>query len=310
MSRLKMQIGLEKRSSKKHITTYLEEKYGRDELAVKPLVQLRTNLETLEVPDNRPDVAEVREYMLSLDLVQLGMDVLYYIISKDGKPATIQEVIGRLFGKMSGLENTHRKLLACSWLVEAATDNPFIKTTVTKGEQTFFESVIALPEPMKEVIRKQGYMLPSSIPLERITKNAMSGYRTISGSVILGGKHHDGYVVLNHINRVNSVAYQYEYRLPHLCEPKFNPNPKVKKNGMWESELDIQLRYKAFLELHNQLPEKLAMVRSISNRFWLEHGYDTRGRTYVKAHHFNYQGTSFVKAMIDLNKKEIIKNEF
>lgn len=237
-----------------------------------------------------------------------------YLMAKNQDKATIQEVISVLSSHFKPIEREHgiQALLnaVTTFLSLAIPCTPMLTDTVEAGRQTTLNCVFPLPDEVADIVEKQGYVLPSVVPLQEVLRNTHSGYYTFEQSVMLGGKHHDKEVCLAHINRVNATPFTYEKRLPLLVEPTFSFEPKVNKKGRWETTTEIAERYIAWKQLHEVLPKKLAIVMKETDTFYLTHGYCTRGRTYVRAYEYNYQGSSYLKAMIECSHKERVEPEF
>lgn len=140
----------------------------------------------------------------------------------------------------------------------------------------------------------------------------MIGYTSLKQSIICGGslKHHDEPLNLAHINRVNRTPYREETRLPFLVKPEFNSEPKMKDNGFMEDASDIAKRYQSWSAILDELPNKLALITDNGNKFYIHHRFDNGGRCYAKAHHFNYQGIAYCKALIQFSNKEVVEPDF
>ena len=258
----------------------------------------------------RDDLIEVHTYLREHDTT----DVLWkgFTIILMAQTVTIQQLVGTLLPFFSTIEQYSRKLLGCSLLMEVLANSKHINAVITKGEYCNFTSNVELIDSLKEKFSKQGFILPSVTPPMEIRNNLDSGYLTIRDSVFMGNKlkQHNLDVCLDHINRVNNVPFKYEQRLHQVIEPTFNYESKLKKNGQYETKEDTQARLAAFKQLHDELPEKLAIICKHSDHFYLTHKYCNRLRTYVSARHYNYQGTKFLKAMIQFYKQTPITGEW
>lgn len=122
------------------------------------------------------------------------------------------------------------------------------------------------------------------------------GNRYPSGtSAILGHSmnHHKGNIVLSHLNRLNQVKLYLDQEFIESYEEAPKKMPKDSKAYVaWLSfSLESAMKYKL-----------------IGNKpFFLDHGVDSRGRTYDMGYHVKYQGASFKKAIVQITP-EILKD--
>jgi hypothetical protein len=131
--------------------------------------------------------------------------------------------------------------------------------------------------------------------IPQFTTNKPSGYRAL----ILGGKHnyHDKGLCLDHINRMNNIELQLNIELLDAYEeqPTFVLDNK-KKREQWVCFKEISCR-----AYRNTVKN--------GNRFFIEHSYCKRGRTYARGYHISTQGSAFKKACVQLAHTEPIKIE-
>ena len=313
----KLQLQLEKRYAKQNTIHTLKKALGEQDFIENMVTELDEYLahdheytyETKGVTKVREDLIEAHHVLRRLDIQSLYYSLFCHVWAKNQSMATVQELAGICINKLD-MSSMFRKLVAVEIILTVFSGCKLIETNTTKGETTFFKCRIPLLPDLADEVNKQGYVLPSIVIPEEIKDNKSTGYKTFKESLILGGKYHNKYQNYSHINRVNSVAFEYENRISELTEPVFNMKPKVKKNGEWETDEDIVTRYKSFKQLHDSLPEKIAVLNMYTDRWYLGHAYCTRGRTYVKAYEFNYQGSGYLKAMVNLHSKEVIDDEF
>lgn len=147
------------------------------------------------------------------------------------------------------------------------------------------------------------HILPSNELPEKVVSNWNIGYKHYITPLILGSFPNDEKVNLSFINLTNSVPYTLEKR---TFEPVFNSNPKIKKDGNIETKGDIARRYESF----NHIISGIEVLKDQLDTFYYCHCYDSRGRVYPKAYEFNYQGIKYIKALVNFEHKEVIKNEF
>ena len=73
-----------------------------------------------------------------------------------------------------------------------------------------------------------------------------------------------------------------------------------------ETKMDLDKRRKAFQKYDRNSKVVLELLTMISDKFYLTHRYDKRGRTYAQGYHVNPQGNSWNKAIINFANKEVI----
>lgn len=225
------------------------------------------------------------------------------------REVNLQALVGTCFTAFKSVE-PQRNLKAIEFLLMGVAQCDYI-TIERRDDYMYFISRLELTDAVLAKVKNQGFVLPMLSP-PKATSNKDIGYLTFDEHVITGGKlkQHDHEICLDHINRVNQVAYRYEPRLGYIVAPKFSPEPKVKDNGELETAIEVTKRHESFLQLHEELPAKIRIMNTHGNRFFIPNKYCTRLRTYSKAHHFNYRGTKYIKAMVHLHDTEITKGEF
>lgn len=136
---------------------------------------------------------------------------------------------------------------------------------------------------------------PLNVEPEIVTKNYHEDY----GSMILGGalKHHEGNICLDHLNRMNKIPLALN--IEFLKKIEETPSKKMilntrQKQEQWESFRTGS--YDMYIKLSRN-----------GNRFWLNHAYDTRGRSYAINYYVSTQGSSFKKAIVQLANKEKVE---
>lgn len=319
---MELQIGLERDYAKQNINKYFKKTFkelGGDLLVdgVVDSIKKYLNQEheyTYEVKGEqrfRYDLMQAHFALAHMKLDKIIWKIVTTLLMANCNPLTHQQLVGQMFESIK-IDMPSRKLLACQIILEHLAKMPILEVIITKGEAILWKSLVPLGDKDKEVLSNTGYVLPSVVPLQKVTSNSMIGYRTFKESIISGGalKHHDKESCLDHINRKNSIPYCFEPRLYQLVEPRFKPEPKLMKNGHMEELDDVVKRYKSHLQLHESLPKRAAIMVKQGNKFYLAHKYDNRLRTYAKAFEFNYLGEKFLKATVQLHKKELIEPQF
>jgi hypothetical protein len=301
-----MQSFLEKECSTQLETERLQSLVWNDEAIQKIVSEFKLFLQTpveLEYEHKgekkvREDLIEVYEVLSEID-AQKVFTHLFCTLWQE-QECMIQVLVGSLW--YLPIESTFRKTSAIEIILAIFARSPLVEVDMTRGESVMFRCKI--PFKREEEV---GFILPSITPPIEVTDNYSIGYREYFPSLILSTPH-DKEVNYAHINRTNAVQYELEKRL--TIQPHFKVEPKVKKNGEWEKDEDILLRYQSFKDITESIPKRRALLERHTTKFFLCHSYDCRGRIYPKAYEFNYQGIKYIKALINLAHKEIIGGEF
>ena len=147
------------------------------------------------------------------------------------------------------------------------------------------------------------YPLPMIEPPQIVTKNKQTGYRTITGSLILKANHHDKDICLDHINRVNQIPLALNANVVAFVKNQWRNLDKQKADETLE---EFGKRKRAFEKYDRVSKDVLQALMALGDGFWLTHKYDKRGRTYSQGYHTNYQGNDWNKACIQFAKPEVL----
>lgn len=258
----------------------------------------------------RSDLREAHDAIREVDLESLVWRVMTFIVSMNKQRITHQAVVGMVVNAFE-CTTMFRKLKAAEIVLTFIEKNTSLVQIENDDDYTYWVGTKGMGSDSIKEVNQRKYVLPSIDKPLPVTNNYTIGYHTIIESVISGkGKAHGKPLNLHHINRKNYTPFKFEYRLPQLTDPVFNPKPKVKKDGSFEDEFDIQERKESFDRLHSELPERYALMFSLGNRFYIHHKYDNRGRTITKSNHFNYLGSKYIKAANQLANKELAEGEW
>lgn len=169
--------------------------------------------------------------------------------------------------------------------------------------EEFVAEFVISAEVQEELDRFQ-YPLPMVIQPAKLHVNTDSAYLTVSqDSVILKKNHHDDDICLDHINRVNAIPLAINHDVARMVQNKWRNLDKRKPN---ETEQDFRKRKKAFEKYDRTARHVMGVLGQCTDRIYLTHKYDKRGRTYCQGYHVNYQGAPWNKAVIELADKELI----
>lgn len=257
----------------------------------------------------REDLKEAHEALLKSDIV----DLMYRIhsVACTKHEITLQQAVGSIIGNFSDIELITRRLLACNLVLEYC---PHLIINITKGgEYGYVASLIRLDKEEADLLDQHSVALPSIVPLRKVRNNADIGYRTFKKSAIMGGKHHDKDICLNHLNKRNAVPFKINKEVAgRILAGKlgqFDPKPKFNKRlGRVENDAEVQERKDAWLDRQKHMKDK---IRTLADHvFYFSHRRDNRGRTYCEGYHFSYQSTDDQKAIINLAVEEYVAPDF
>lgn len=151
------------------------------------------------------------------------------------------------------------------------------------------------------------HVLPS-LEYEPVKSNRGAGYQTVPFHIITGGrlKQHDEEVCLDHINRLNATSYSIDRRVWWYIRPKFDKaRKKVKGTNRKENNAELSRRKDQFELRVAQTPDRLDLLMDAGNKFHYKNYYCTRGRTYIKAYHFDFVGDKYMRALISTSTREL-----
>lgn len=166
--------------------------------------------------------------------------------------------------------------------------------------QKFIVNIDISPEVQLELDTYQ-YPFPMIIPPNVVKNNRSSGYLTIDTPIILKNNTHDDDVVLDHINRANSVPFRINADVAHFIQNKWK-NIDKKKEG--ETIWEFQKRKRAFDKYDQTAKAVIDMLNEVTDVIYFTHRYDFRGRIYCQGYHLNYAGNAWNKACVELYNQE------
>ena len=239
-------------------------------------------------------IAQLEE--LHEEMNEVFMDLLILVIPINN-PEDLTSVIGRLapalkFDDAWDGVKTAGELLAVG---RASGLYQIIPARESRSGSLQIVSLLTLNQETCKLIDKTKYLPPMLCPPNLITNNRMGGYLTFDKSVILGtGNHHEEEQCLDNINRFNQIALELDEKM--LINHKEVPN----------KDLDTEDKRSNFEDMAKASRIVYAEIMSNGNKFWNEHKYDKRGRTYSSGYHVHIQSTGFKKSLINLHKKELI----
>lgn len=166
----------------------------------------------------------------------------------------------------------------------------------------YIQSNMELPVELKDRLTIMCVLPPMVTKPKRLTHNKSSGYLTVkSDSLILGDKenYHDKCISLDVLNTLNNQALCLDL---DICY-KFKKEFKSEFDKDTDEYLNQKKAYEKAKEQFEFFRDKLAELAD--STIFFTHKVDARGRVYSQGYTFNYQGTSFEKACLQLKVKEV-----
>ncbi len=238
--------------------------------------------------------------------VVLAMDeekVIWTILSSVivDKRMTLQAVMGMFFERIE-LDMPYHKGLALEPFIQAVLANKYI---IFKQMDKYLYLICTRNLTTKT--DNYAHILPA-LNYEPVNNNRGAGYQTVPFHIITGGrlKQHDEEVCLDHINRLNATSYSIDRRIWWYIKPIFDKAPKkLKKKNRKENRIEVRKRKEQFELRVEQTPARLNLLIDIGNKFHYKNYYCTRGRTYIKAYHFDFVGDKYMRSLISTSTREL-----
>jgi len=223
--------------------------------------------------------------------VPFGYDVLVELALR--KRADVKTMVGLLRRHFDNGQQTADMLAKCVE-IDLCDFDPNTRQFIVLFE---------IDEEVQAELDRFQYPLPMIVKPKPIRSNRDTGYLLTSGSVILKNNHTEEDVCLDHINRMNSIAFEVDRDVAAMVKNKWR-NLDNQKPG--ETKGDFERRKRQFEKFDRTVKDVIKILTLVSDRHYLTHRYDKRGRTYCMGHHINYQGTPWSKAITILADKEIV----
>lgn len=231
----------------------------------------------------------------NLDVEALVMDV-FVGISYTQRPELFTSVTAQMSSRLNFSDRTEAITTVAELLAVLCETDAFDILKESKNASLMVVSRIPLPENLLAFIENSQFLPPMVCEPLPLTHNHSSGYLTHNDSLILGtGNHHDGDLCLEYLNTVNKVAFKLD--LEFLSKVEEQPT----------FELDTQEKADQWARFKKQSYSFYSLMAQQGNRFFFNNKVDKRGRTYAHGYHINPQGAAFKKAMLELDKQELVE---
>ena len=161
-----------------------------------------------------------------------------------------------------------------------------------------------LPDSVASDIRLFQYPLPLVAEPNKVVNNAENSYYSTKKKVLLGTAYHFEDINLDHLNKMNHVKLSLNM---DVVKNTCNEWPSLKKRKDGESLFKFHLRQRQMDNYRKYSLVVCDLINEAGNEFYLDHGYDFRGRTYANGYHINYQGHEYNKGVIEFANKELVE---
>lgn len=294
IAQIDMQEAIERRFNKKHIDGYI-----RDFLTTDQAMQTKLDQGVQLVNDYM-----AKDYYASKNrrISQLhGMDIHNLVVDIFVGIAYCQkeELFTSVSAKMASRLKFSDKLAAITTVAElmavlCGTD-AFDIEKANRSASLMVVSRIPLSEDLIRFIENSAYLPPMVCEPRQLENNYSSGYLTHNDSLILGsGNHHDGDLCLDVLNKINKV--QLKLATDFLCKVEEEPT----------FELDTREKMDQWMSFKRQSYEFYLLIAKNSDKFYLTHKVDKRGRIYASGYTISTQGSAFKKACVELAHEELV----
>ena len=190
--------------------------------------------------------------------VSFAMDLMVQIVLH--KRTTVGTMIGLL---RKHFEADERPAQACADAIYKACQDDLINHDPLTDKLVVRWNIS--PELQAQIDQYQ-YPLPMIEPPQVVTKNKQTGYRTIPGSMILKNSHHEGDLVLDHINRVNHIPLGLNANVVAFVKNQWRNLDKQKPDEDLE---EFQMRKRAFEKYDRVSKDVIQGLMAMGKAFWL-----------------------------------------
>lgn len=174
---------------------------------------------------------------------------------------------------------------------------------ITKDNKRYIQSNMALSDELQRRVDLMCVLPPMLVKPRTLRHNKSSGYLTVkTDSLLLGDKenYHDECISLDVLNTLNSQALCLDLDICYKFQKEFTSE--------FDKDTDEYLNQR---KTYERAKEQFEFFRDkIQDKtIHFTHKVDKRGRVYSQGYTFNFQGSSYEKACINLKTKEFVTGE-
>lgn len=167
----------------------------------------------------------------------------------------------------------------------------------------YIQSNMELPDELVNRLNIMCVLPPMLVKPRTLRHNKSCGYLTIDrDTLILGDKenYHDECISLDVLNTLNSQAYQLDLDICYKFQKEFKSE--------FDKDTDEYLNQR---KTYERAKEQFEYFRDViqDKTIHFTHKVDKRGRIYSQGYQYNFQGSSYEKACINLKTKEFVEGE-
>jgi hypothetical protein len=289
-----LQEANEEKYSRKHIDVKIRHAIESNPIMVEKLNQgvelVNEYLKGQYYPSKMKRIAQLE----NLDIYALVMDI-FVGIAYSQKPELFTSVSAQMSARLKFSDRTEAITTVAELMAVLCATDAFDIEKENKLASLMVVSRIPLGEVLIDFIMNSQYLPPMLCEPLELTHNYSSGYLTHNDSLILGqGNHHDGDICLDVLNIMNKVCLKLDTQFLSTVEEE--PNHDL----VTQDQID---QWKHFKEQSYMF---YMLLVEQGNTLYFNHKVDKRGRIYSQGYHINTQGTSFKKAMLELNHEEYV----
>lgn len=174
--------------------------------------------------------------------------------------------------------------------------------TVTMDKGTLITKY-ELDKELEEKIGKFQFLPPMIIRPNKLRSNKDMVYLTVKLNHVLKCRNTKEDICLDHLNRVNRIPLKLNMDVAWNTKCRWKNIDKKKEDESMGEWLDRRKQFDKYVE---KAYETMELINSVSDEFYMIHGYDKRGRVYPRGYHVNPQGVDWNKAVVEFKNKEIV----
>ena len=275
----------------KDIKRYLSEEYSDDISNIKTVLQDYLSQEYWDSKNERLQA-------INKDLTKVILNILTQtvLIASDYVP-----LLSVCSSVSFGLGRYH-DIQTCADILWLINQTDLILIDVDNNTR-YIQSNMELPDELVNRLTLMCVLPPMLVKPRTLRHNKSCGYLTINkDSLILGDKenYHDECISLDVLNTLNSQALCLDLDICYKFQKEF----KSEFDKDTDEYLNQRKTYERAKEQFEFFRDKIQ-----DHTIHFTHKVDKRGRVYSQGYTFNFQGSSYEKACINLKTKEFITGE-
>ena len=276
----------------KDIKRYLSEEYSDDISNIKTVLQDYLSQEYWDSKNERLQA-------INKDLTKVILNILTQtvLIASDYVP-----LLSICSSVSFGLGRYH-DIQTCADILWLINQTDLILIDISVDNTRYIQSNMELPDELVNRLTIMCVLPPMLVKPRTLRHNKSCGYLTINkDSLILGDKenYHDECISLDVLNTLNSQALCLDLDICYKFQKEF----KSEFDKDTDEYLNQRKTYERAKEQFEFFRDKIQ-----DHTIHFTHKVDKRGRVYSQGYTFNFQGSSYEKACINLKTKEFVEGD-